>query len=604
MNYLTKFLYVIAAKKTELLVMVILFLTISILDAVGIGLVGPFVGLAVNPELIQRNDLLLNLYKHFGFQNANQFIALLGLVIIVIFYLKSYFYYQIQNYVYQFCYTQQVRLRLRLLHTYLSLPYTFHLRTNSAHILQNIGGESANFISSIAIPLLNSIANFFVLLVLILLLAKTDLLATVSILGLLLVAIVPFHYARHNVARWGKEGLEANIETIRITNHAIGGLKETKVIGCEDFFKTQLDAQTNIYARAASRFHVFQLLPRMVVETLLITFVVGFVSLSLFFEQRAESLVSVLGIFAIASIRLMPSASQLISSMSLLRNNQPTLDKLCLDLKELEKAEADGLIKKSHNVTLDRFGQKNPSDLNYLKTSTLPFNSKITLDKINYRYPSAVSSALTDISLTIRKGESIALIGKSGAGKTSLVDVFLGLLIPQSGDIQVDGFSAYDNVRSWQNLIGYIPQSIFLTDDTIAGNIAFGVPPDQINQKKLDNAIRLAQLSELVAQLPEGTQTMVGERGTLLSGGQRQRIGIARALYHEREILVLDEATSALDNETEQLISESIRALSGTKTMIIIAHRLTTVEHCDCIYVMEKGRVVECGTYQEVVLKK
>ena len=603
MNYLTKFLYVIAAKKTELLIIVILFLTISILDAVGIGLVGPFVGLAVNPEMIQRNDLLLNLYKHFGFQNASQFIALLGLVIIVIFYLKSYFYYQIQNYVYQFCYTQQVRLRLRLLHTYLSLPYTFHLRTNSAHILQNIGGESANFISSIAIPLLNSIANFFVLLVLILLLAKTDLLATVSILGLLLVAIVPFHYARHNVARWGKEGLEANIETIRITNHAIGGLKETKVIGCEDFFKTQLDAQTNIYARAASRFHVFQLLPRMVVETLLITFVVGFVSLSLFFEQRAENLVSVLGIFAIASIRLMPSASQLISSMSLLRNNQPTLDKLCLDLKELEKAEADGLIKKSHNVTLDRFGQKNPSDLNYLKTSTLPFNSKITLDKINYRYPSAVSSALTDISLTIRKGESIALIGKSGAGKTSLVDVFLGLLIPQSGDIQVDGFSAYDNVRSWQNLIGYIPQSIFLTDDTIAGNIAFGVPPDHINQKKLDNAIRLAQLSELVAQLPEGTQTMVGERGTLLSGGQRQRIGIARALYHEREILVLDEATSALDNETEQLISESIRALSGTKTMIIIAHRLTTVEHCDRIYVMDRGKIVQCGNYQEVVLK-
>jgi len=604
MNYLTKFLYVIAAKKTELLIIVILFLTISILDAVGIGLVGPFVGLAVNPELIQRNDLLLNLYKHFGFQNASQFIALLGLVIIVIFYLKSYFYYQIQNYVYQFCYTQQVRLRLRLLHTYLFLPYTFHLRTNSAHILQNIGSESANFISSIAIPLLNSIANFFVLLVLILLLAKTDLLATVSILGLLLVAIVPFHCARHNVARWGKEVLEANIETTRITNHAIGGLKETKVIGCEDFFKTQLDAQTNIYARAASRFHVFQLLPRMVVETLLITFVVGFVSLSLFFEQRAENLVSVLGIFAIASIRLMPSASQLISSMSLLRNNQPTLDKLCLDLKELEKAEADGLIKKSHNVTLDRFGQKNPSDLNYLKTSTLPFNSKITLDKINYRYPSAVSSALTDISLTIRKGESIALIGKSGAGKTSLVDVFLGLLIPQSGDIQVDGFSAYDNVRSWQNLIGYIPQSIFLTDDTIAGNIAFGVPPDQINQKKLDNAIRLAQLSELVAQLPEGTQTMVGERGALLSGGQRQRIGIARALYHEREILVLDEATSALDNETEQLISESIRALSGTKTMIIIAHRLTTVEHCDRIYVMEKGQIVKCGSYTEVVLGK
>jgi ATP-binding cassette, subfamily B, bacterial PglK len=602
MNYLKKFLYVISVKKVELFVIVFLFLAISVLDAVGIGLVGPFIGLAVNPEVIQRNELLLNFYRYLEFQSTSKFIALLGLIIIVVFYLKSFFYYQIQNYVYTFCYAQQVKLRLRLLHTYLSVPYTFHLRTNSAHILQNIGNESANFIYSIAIPLLNSIANCFVLLVLLLLLAKTDLLATVSILGLLLVAIIPFHYFRHSVARWGKEGLEANTETLRITNHAIGGLKETKVIGCEDFFETQLKAQTSKYARAASRFHVFQLLPRIVVETLLITFVVGFVSLSLIFEQRAESLVSVLGIFAIASIRLMPSASQLITYMSLLRNNEPTLDRLYLDLKELEKLETNDLIKISHDTAKSRSAKNRSASLNGFKETPLNFRDKITLDQISYRYPASAAEALTDISLTIRKGESIALVGKSGAGKTSMVDVFLGLLTPQAGDIRVDGFSVYESLRSWQNLIGYIPQSIFLTDDTIAGNIAFGVPSAQIDQQKLNYAIRLAQLSELVAQLPEGTQTMVGERGTLLSGGQRQRIGIARALYHEREILVLDEATSALDNQTEQLISESIRALSGTKTMIIIAHRLTTVEHCDRIYSMDKGRIVKCGTYQEVVL--
>ncbi|MEM7591327.1 MAG: ATP-binding cassette domain-containing protein, partial [Cyanobacteria bacterium P01_A01_bin.83] len=197
---------------------------------------------------------------------------------------------------------------------------------------------------------------------------------------------------------------------------------------------------------------------------------------------------------------------------------------------------------------------------------------------------------------------SIALIGKSGAGKTTLVDVILGLLQPNSGDIRVDGQSIYNNLRSWQNLIGYIPQSIFLIDDTIERNVAFGVPDHMIDRTRVEKAIRTAQLEELVEQMPQGIKTMVGERGLRLSGGQRQRIGIARALYHEREILVLDEATSALDNETEKLVSEAISSLAGTKTLIIIAHRLTTVENCDRIYMMEKGRIVKSGSYQEVVL--
>jgi ABC-type multidrug transport system fused ATPase/permease subunit len=491
-----------------------------------------------------------------------------------------------------------VKLRLRLLNTYLSLPYTFHLKTNSAHLLNTISSETDKFIYSISIPILNSLANSFVLSVLLVLLATTDLLATVTILGLLLLAVVPFHHFRHRVTRWGKEGLEANTETLRVVNHAIGGLKETKVIGCESFFESHLQAQTNKYATAASRFHSFQLLPRIVIETLLITFVVGFVSLSLIVVQRAESLVSVLGIFAIASIRIVPSASQLIHSMSLLRNNKPTLDRIYLDLKELDRVEV--------------LSNGNPGqcDTNHSSASTgnakieaLTFKDKIVLDQVNYCYPEASANALTDISLTLHKGESIALIGKSGAGKTTLVDVLLGLLIPQSGDIRVDDFSVYNALRSWQNLIGYIPQSIFLTDDTIARNIAFGVADDQIDPQRLDKAIRSAQLSELIAQLPEGTETMVGERGVLLSGGQRQRIGIARALYHEREILVLDEATSALDNETESLISEALRELGGIKTMIIIAHRLTTVEHCDRIYEMDQGRIVKYGSYQDVVLK-
>ena len=588
MKYLSRFLFIISTRKIELLLIVFLFVVISLLDAIGIGLIGPFIGLAVKPETIERNAFIYSIYGNLGLKSINQFIALIGLLIIILFYFKSFFYYQIQSYVLRFCYTQQVLLRLRMLRTYLALPYTFYLRTNSAHVIQTIGTESANFTYSIAVPLLNSIANAFVLIVILILMAKTDLLATVSIFGLLLIAVVPFHYFRHIVARWGKEGLEANTETIRVINHAIGGLKTTKLIGCEPFFENQLLAQANKYARAASLFHSFQQLPRIVIEALLITFVVGFVSLSLVIVERSDSLVSVLGIFAIASVRIIPSASQLLTCMGVLRNNKPTLDRIYLDLKELETPESQQYLGMSKKTNADKHTQI--------------FADQIVIDKLNYSYPQSSTNSLIDVSLTIKKGESIALIGKSGAGKTTLVDIFLGLLIPQSGDIQVDGVSVYSDLRAWQNLIGYIPQSIFLMDDTIERNIAFGIPDENIDKQKLDNAIKSAQLAELIEQLPEGVQTFVGENGVRLSGGQRQRIGIARALYHESEILVLDEATSALDNETESLISEALKELGRTKTMIVIAHRLTTVEHCDRIYEMSNGKIVRCGSYQEIVI--
>ncbi|NMF60572.1 ABC transporter ATP-binding protein [Pseudanabaena yagii] len=591
MKYLSQFLFVISTRKIDLLLIVFFFVVISLLDAIGIGLIGPFIGLAVKPETIERSAWLYSLYGYLNLKSINQFIALIGLAIIILFYFKSFLYYRIQNYVLKFCYTQQVWLRLRMLRTYLSLPYTFYLKTNSAHVIQNIGTESANFTYSIAVPLLNSIANAFVLAVILLLMAKTDLLATVSIFGILLVAIVPFHYFRHRVALWGKEGLEANTETIRVVNHAIGGLKTTKLIGCESFFENQLLAQANKYSKAASLFHSFQQLPRIVVEALLITFVVGFVSLSLVIAERSDSLVSVLGIFAIASVRIIPSASQLLTCMGVLRNNKPTLDRIYLDLKELETPESLKYLGMSRKVNSSK------------TTQVHPFTDKIVIDELSYSYPGAARQSLKDVSLTIRKGESIALIGKSGAGKTTLSDIFLGLLIPESGDIQVDGESIYKDLRSWQNLIGYIPQSIFLMDDTIERNIAFGIPDEQIDKQKLDAAIKKSQLTELIEQLPEGVHTFVGENGVRLSGGQRQRIGIARALYYEREILVLDEATSALDNETESLISEALRELGRTKTMIVIAHRLTTVEHCDRVYEMSNGQIVRSGSYQEIVIE-
>ncbi len=588
MKYLSQFLFIISARKIELLLIVFLFVVISLLDAIGIGLIGPFIGLAVKPETIERNALVYSIYKNLDLKSINQFIALIGLSIIVLFCFKSFFYYQIQTYVLKFCYTQQVLLRLRMLHTYLALPYTFYLKTNSAHVIQTISTEVENFTRSIAVPLLNSIANAFVLVVVLLLMAKTDLLATVSIFGILLLAVVPFHYFRHTIASWGKEALNANTETIKVVNHAIDGLKTTKLIGCEGFFENQLLVQSNKFARVASLFHSFQTLPRIVVELLLITFVVGFVSLSLSIAERSENLISVLGIFAIASVRIIPSASQLLMCLGVLRNSKPTLDRIYLDLKELETTESKKYLEMSSDVIADKHTQV--------------FTDSIVVDKISYSYPQTTTNSLTEVSLTIKKGESIALVGKSGAGKTTLVDILLGLLIPESGDIQVDGSSVYGDLRAWQNLVGYIPQSIFLMDDTIERNIAFGVPDEKIDSQRIDEAIKSSQLIELVEKLPNGIKTFVGENGVRLSGGQRQRIGIARALYHESEILVLDEATSALDNETESLISDALKELGRTKTMIVIAHRLTTVEHCDRIYEMSNGRIIRCGSYQEIVI--
>jgi ABC-type multidrug transport system fused ATPase/permease subunit len=312
-----------------------------------------------------------------------------------------------------------------------------------------------------------------------------------------------------------------------------------------------------------------------------------------------EELTSTLSIFALASIRLIPAFSNLASGISSIKNSSYALNQLYSDLKELENIEND---KNQELEARSNLVQKLEHQQVLKEDKSFRFNHQVVLEQVTYSYPNASEIALEKISLTLEKGKSIAFIGKSGAGKTTLADVILGLLTPQSGDIQVDGQSIYSNLRLWQNLIGYIPQSIFLTDDTIERNIAFGVPDHLINSERLDKAIQGAQLKDVIDNLPDGVKTRVGERGVRLSGGQRQRVGIARALYHERDILVLDEATSALDNETESLVTEAIQSLSGSKTMIIIAHRLTTVQDCDCIYRMEKGKIIQSGSYREVVL--
>jgi ABC-type multidrug transport system fused ATPase/permease subunit len=600
LRYLSKFLYVLPAKKISLVLLLILFTFVSSLEVVGIGLIGPFISLASNPDaVIQQNDWIRWIYNQLGLTQTSQMVALIGAVVILIFCFKSFMSWSIQSYIFKYSYIQRGRLVSKLMRSYLDAPYTFYLTKNSAHLIDHVVGETTQFANSILSTLLSSTANLLTLIAISILLCIASPLAVVSLVFIAAPLALLFNLFREKVQIWGKELYEANQGMIQSVNHGLGAFKETRVIGCGSYFEEDCATQAERYANASIGFYAFKLSPRYITEAMLVIFLVGFTSISLFLNQNMEELTSTLSIFALASIRLIPAFSNLASGISSLKNSSYALNQLYSDLKELENIEND---KNQELEARSNLVQKLEHQQVLKEDKSFRFNHQVVLEQVTYSYPNASEIALEKISLTLEKGKSIAFIGKSGAGKTTLADVILGLLTPQSGDIQVDGQSIYSNLRLWQNLIGYIPQSIFLTDDTIERNIAFGVPDHLINSERLDKAIQGAQLKDVIDNLPDGVKTRVGERGVRLSGGQRQRVGIARALYHERDILVLDEATSALDNETESLVTEAIQSLSGSKTMIIIAHRLTTVQDCDCIYRMEKGKIIQSGSYREVVL--
>lgn len=599
-KYLSKVLYILAGNRKHLVLLSIVFILTSVLEALGIGLVGPFLSLVSDPEYIHQVPILDWTYQKLPLESSNQFIAVLSLAIVSIFCLKACFYVLAQLYIYKFSNHQKSRLRNRLFNFYLTVPYTFHLNRNTASIIKNIILETHKFYQQCLLPLLEGTANLVVILVLLILLAKTDLLLLVMIMLVLLPTCFCFYQLRNKLAKWGKKMSQAEQEMIRTISHGLGSVKETRIIGCESYFEQQMQEQSSLYEQSATFYNVTLKLPRIVIESALILFLLFFISISqLFFEQNIQDTTSVLGVFAIAAMRLIPAVTHSINAMGKMQNASYALDMLYLDLKETNFKRREASLEQLFDLKVD-----DRAIFNFLKSQKMAFSDRVELDNITYSYSGGSKTAIENVSLCINKGQSIALLGKSGAGKTTLVDVILGLLEPEKGDIRVDGRSIYNNLRCWQNLIGYIPQSIFLIDDTVERNIAFGVADEEIDRPRLERAIATAQLGELIEQLPQGIKTEVGEQGIRLSGGQRQRIGIARALYHEREILVLDEATAALDNETESLVTESIKSLAGTKTLIIIAHRLSTVEHCDRVYWLDNGRVVQSGSYQEVVLKQ
>lgn len=594
-GYLRKLLFILPASRWMLLRIVLLFLFASALEVFGIGIVGPFIGLASDPNLIQSNPLLEQVFNASGLGSEKLFLILLGLIAITAFCFKSFFAWFTQAYIVRFGDEQQRKLVSRMVHEYLTAPYIYHTKKSTTSIVDSIIEVVNMFTMTVLNPLLTSIANVFVITALSLLLLSTNAAIMMVILTVILPVFIFFNSFKVKLHKWGRQARRSKEGIIRFVGQATGGIKETKIIGCEPYFEKKVCDEAKAFANSHASFVTFKIMPRFVMEAVMVSCVISIVCMYLGLGQGTENLTSILGIYALSSVRLLPATSNLLGGIGALRNSSYTVHQIYSDLRELQ----DISPRFPANPAECRNKADGFKDTAFTK---LTFVEKISLEDISYQYPGAKEKAICQLSLNINRGESIAFIGKSGAGKTTLVDIILGLLTPQFGDLKVDGISVYGDSRAWQSMIGYIPQSIFLIEESIARNIAFGVPDHLVSQERLEKVIEAAQLTEVVKTLPHGLDTNVGERGILLSGGQRQRVGIARALYHGRDILILDEATAALDNETERLVTESIKSLSREKTIITIAHRLTTVEHCDRIYLLEKGQIAKAGTFEEVVI--
>lgn len=599
LNQLSKFLYIVVETKSKLFLLFLLAALTSILEAFGVGLIGPFIGIATNPDTIQDITIFQWIYEQFSFISHSQFVVTLGMVTVVAFCIKSVAYIFTNSYVFKVTFDQKQKLVSRMMSAYLYAPYTYFLDKNTSSIIQKISIETTTFSQEYMMSLLIAAVNFITILFLLILLANTNLALLAAILGVILLILACFKLLSSRFRRWGRMRTEADQDMIRTVNHSLGGIKETRVIGCEPYFEKQVSFYGRRWAQSVTLFRSSRMVFPVVVQTSLLVIIILFICGSLLFNrQDLQAITSIMAIFAAASLRLIPAINHFINAVTSITNSSHIVDVLYRDLKDIEQLSS-GVDSYTQSVSVN---EKSTKTSVQDRTASLCFRRSIELQRVSYQYPQAADCAIRDVSIQISRGESVALIGKSGAGKTTLVDIILGLLQPQAGDILVDGVSVYSDLRAWQNLVGYIPQSIFLMDDTVERNIAFGVPDHLIDHQKLFKAIEAAQLTELIESLPDGISTPMGERGIRLSGGQRQRIGIARALYHEREVLILDEATAALDNETEQLITTAINSLTGDKTLIIIAHRLTTIEQCNRVYLMANGEVKESGTFAEVVV--
>ena len=559
--------------KYKIALMLCIMVAGRFLEMIGVAVFQPFVNIIMMPDSIQENPYLARIYQMFGCSTTESFLTVVALGIIVIYVVKNVYLWVEQDLILKFTYGVQQKLSTRLLTTYLAEPYTFHLNKNIAELQRSMQEDTTMF-TQVLMHTLQLIAEVVVCVVLGVYLFSVSNSITVVIVGLLILCVILFtKLTKRFTEELGKQGQIYKGKLYQWVNQSLGGVKEVKVLNREEFFTSSYKKYYRLYIKGVRINRLLSITPKYMVEAVCMTGLLIAIIIKLNFGHgELENFIPQLATFAVAAFRLLPSVGRINEHVNNILYAVPSVDLIYGDLKGIEDYQEEK-------------GEEEGREWN--------FERAISAKHVTYAYPNTDTNVLEDANCVIPKGKTVAFIGSSGAGKTTMADIILGLLAPQRGKILVDDIDIFKNLTMWHHQIGYIPQVIYLSDDTIRNNIAFGIHEDQINEEAVKTALKKAQLAEFVDTLPDGLDTIVGDRGVRLSGGQRQRIGIARALYHDPEILVLDEATSALDNETETAVMEAIESLQGSKTMIIIAHRLTTIQNADIIYEVGDGKVTK-----------
>lgn len=559
-----------------------MILVMALLDVVGVASIMPFIAVLANPEVIQSNPKIALVYQWLGFSSPDYFLFFLGVAVFLLLLFSIAFKALTTWAMLRFTHMREYSLGMRLVSGYLRQPYEWFLGRHSADLGKAVLSEVQEVVNGALIPMMQMLAQGAVVLALLLLLIVADPVLALGIGGVLGLGYGALYaLLRRRIMRMGIEREVANNERFKTLAEAFGGVKEVKVGGLEDILIRRYNGPAKRVARSITAAQLAKQMPRFLLEALAFGGMLLVVLYLMRTHGRLDQAMPIIALYALGSYKLLPALQQVYVHLSTLRFAQPALDKLHVDLTSMFSPETPPL----------------------LATEAMTVTREIRLKAVSYRYPGNERLALDGLDLIIPAHATVGLVGPTGSGKTTTVDILLGLLAPVVGTLEVDGTPIQGgNCPHWQQVLGYVPQQIFLIDDSITANIAFGVAPEAVDHAAVEHAARVANLHDfIIHELPAGYATQVGERGVRLSGGQRQRIGIARALYHGPRVLVLDEATSALDNLTEQAVMEAVHNLGHEITIIMIAHRLSTVRECDCIYVLDRGKVSARGSYDELL---
>ncbi len=577
-----------ARERRNAVILCVMILFTGVMEAVGVVSIMPFLAVLSNPDVIQENVYLSQAYATFGFTDTNTFLFYLGLAVFIMVVFGLSLQALTQYTIARFSHMRNYSLSSKLLRGYLSRPYSYFLGKHSSDMGKSILSEVQQVITGVLLPIALFFANIVIAFCLLLMLFMVN--PVVALFEVLLLGgayILLYAFLRKYLSRIGAQRVRDNRERFQIAQEVFGGIKEVKAGSLEGGYVRSFKKAAFRFSKTQAASMIAGQVPKFALMGLAFGGIL-IIALYLLVTEggQIENIIPVLGVFAFGGQRLLPALQQLYQNAAKIRFGKPALDELYFDIK-------------NSNVNSEEIQRINKAR----KPPPMGVKRNIELKDVEYRYPNSAQPALNDLNLNISAKSTVGFVGSTGAGKTTAVDLILGLLTPTKGEMKVDGKPISSvNINSWQRTIGYVPQDIFLADDTVTANIAFGVPNREVDSEAVERAAKIAELHGFVVnELSSGYETVVGERGVRLSGGQRQRIGIARALYHNPDVLVMDEATASLDNLTEKIVMEAVHNLGHRKTIIMIAHRLSTVQDCDCIFMLENGHLTAQGTYGELI---